>query len=385
MQNFYDKLHALIGKKAASLLPQLEAVKPNPVQLGYQILPKLTPDSLPPAQPPRATSSSYSWPWTQQLIDREMQKLAGLEATLDRLDPLSEAEQTVDYQSLLAAYRPLPAAQRLIDSHLQYNRFWQAAIARDPLGYQRQTELHDAVLERQAIRDALGAPDAAAFHRALRGIAGIDGAPARDVVTPALKEREQTLAHEIHAATERIPPPSFLRVEHPTPHLWIVHVPFSTDIEDAEFIRAVQTAIESLWRVRDGEDEFRVQLSISVIPASQLYGQPPAPRAGEPIDLQAHLGHFPSDGAVLTTGATTTHVTAGRCIALGPQEITPHTLAHEFGHILGFKDVYFRGYRDLGVDGYQVIEVVADLEDIMGAPGSGPVLRLHFERLIKGK
>jgi hypothetical protein len=88
---------------------------------------------------------------------------------------------------------------------------------------------------------------------------------------------------------------------------------------------------------------------------------------------------------VLTTGATTTHVTAGRCIALGPQEITPHTLAHEFGHILGFKDVYFRGYRDLGVDGYQVIEVVADLEDIMGAPGSGPVLRLHFERLIKGK
>lgn len=84
---------------------------------------------------------------------------------------------------------------------------------------------------------------------------------------------------------------------------------------------------------------------------------------------------------MLTTGAISTHVT-GRAIVLGPHDITPHVFAHEFGHILGFLDVYFRGYRDLGADGYLVMEVVADPDDIMGAPGSGPVRRRHFERLL---
>ena len=65
-------------------------------------------------------------------------------------------------------------------------------------------------------------------------------------------------------------------------------------------------------------------------------------------DLQAHIARFPRDGAVLTTGANLTHVTPGRCVVLGPQDIAPHVLAHELGHILGFKDMYFRGYRDLG-------------------------------------
>jgi hypothetical protein len=29
------------------------------------------------------------------------------------------------------------------------------------------------------------------------------------------------------------------------------------------------------------------------------------------------------------------------------------------------------------------MEVIADPEDLMGAPGSGPVLRQHFDRLSK--
>jgi hypothetical protein len=72
--------------------------------------------------------------------------------------------------------------------------------------------------------------------------------------------------------------------------------------------------------------------------------------------LPQHLARFPRDGAVLTTGALTTHFYRGP-IVLGSQEIAPSVLAHEFGHVLGFSDTYIRGYKDLGKNGFQVMEV----------------------------
>jgi len=57
-------------------------------------------------------------------------------------------------------------------------------------------------------------------------------------------------------------------------------------------------------------------------------------------------------------------------------------LAHEFGHILGFTDRYIRGYKDLAGDGFEVLEVVADPDDIMAVPSSGSVLLRHFELLL---
>jgi hypothetical protein len=381
LQRLYDVLYTRMSSHTPDLLPQLEAAAPKPVPQGYQILPNLVPDS-PPAQRPRAQSAWYSWPRTEELIAREMHKLDGLAAELDHLATLPVTEQKAAYEKVVAAYGPLPQAQRTIDAHIHYNRLWQRVIAYNKPDYDRQTALHDAVLERQAILDGLRTPDEATFRTALSEIKSIAGDQTRDALERELREREQTLARQIHAATEALPPPPFLRLEHPTPHLWIVHVPFYTDIEDAEFVHAFQSAIESTWHVRDGEDEFRVQLPITYVSATQLYGQQTVPSKGTPITLAAHVALFPPDGGVLTTGASTTHVTVGHCIALGPHALAPHVLAHEFGHILGFKDVYFRGYRDLGADGYQVMEVVADPEDIMGAPGSGPVLRRHFEQII---
>jgi hypothetical protein len=98
------------------------------------------------------------------------------------------------------------------------------------------------------------------------------------------------------------------------------------------------------------------------------------------MNIQKHVEKFPADGAILTTGATTTHVD-GKAIVLGPHDITVSVLAHELGHILGFRDAYFRGYKDLGEDGFQVREIAADPNDIMAAPATGTVLRRHYENL----
>ncbi len=393
LQRLYDALCAAGKRHAPDLYPQLQVAPPKPVTYGYGILPKLLADPPPPTQRPRATPAWYTWPWTDQKIDTEVKKIEAMNHDLDRIASLAEGERHSAYEKLVAQYPALRGAQQNIDSHVQYNRLWQAAIAGNKAGYDRQTVLYYAVLERQAILDALDAPDEAAFRKALAGVHEIDASKPRVDLEPALRAREQVLSGQIHEETDnRGTPPPYVGIEHPSPHLWTVTVRLYTDIADPEFLAAFKHAVETIWRVRDGVDEFRIEVNPAYIDPQEVYQAPPGctwqdaractpPHLGEHIDVGAHIARFPKTGAVLTTGARLTHV-MGTGVALGPHDATPHALAHEIGHLLGFRDVYFRGYEDLGSDGYRVMEVVADPYDIMGNPGSGPVLRRHFERLI---
>src|SRR2546425_5042902 len=80
LQRIHEGLCARAKRDAPDLFPKLEIAPPKPVLHGYQILPKLVPDAPPPVQRPRAQSAWYSWPWTEQLIVRDRQKLDGLAA-----------------------------------------------------------------------------------------------------------------------------------------------------------------------------------------------------------------------------------------------------------------------------------------------------------------
>jgi len=382
LQGVYEALRARVEQAAPHVLPTLASASPKPVRLGYQILPRLVADAPPVVGRAAVQPRSYSWPWTEQMIERDTKKLEQLETELDRPPVPSASGQKAACEKLVADYKNLAERARNIDAHIQYNRLWQRAIANDRPSYDRQTVLEHAAVERATIRDALASADEAAFRKAVARVAGIDSSRARDQLERELRDREAAITREVQEETTQVTPRGLMHVDHPRDHLWILHVPFYTDIEDRQFVHAFKRAVEDVWRLRDGGDTFRVRLSIACLPPARLYGERPVPHVGDQIDLGAHAALFPQGGAVLTTGATTTHFTAARCIALGPHDLAPHVLAHEFGHVLGFKDVYFRGYRDLGEDGYELTEVVADPEDLMGDPGSGPVLRRHFEKLI---
>ena len=382
LERLHDLLSERVKEFGLDLLSKLQAAAPKPIPHGYQFLPKFAPDVAVPAKKPRATSTGFSWPRTEQRIEQGSKVLAGLEGQLEEIPARPGAERRAAYEKLVDEFRRLSDGRKLIDSNIQYNRLWQFNIAELKAEYDRQTRLHDAVLERQAIRDALDAKDDAAFRAALGAVKGIDPVKSRAAIESDLGAREKSLAGEIERAAGALATPAFIRVEQSAPRRWTLRVPMYTDIEDAEFVQAFKDTVEKTWRVGEGEDEFRVEVAIATVSSDRLYKQGAPPRKGDHIDVAKHVALFPQDGAALTTGAVTTHV-FGRAIVLGPHDIAPHVLAHEFGHILGFRDFYFRGYKDLGPDGYLVMEAIADPNDIMGAPGYGPVLRRHFERIIE--
>ncbi len=355
LDRIHNGLSEQLRRDAPDLLPAVEP--PPPIAYGYQILPRIVSDA-PPGPPAKPHVVSFSWPWSETLISREMTSLERLDSDLAKASQGPVEGRHTAYEAIVADYKKAVDRRRVIDANIDYNWLWQRQIANDRPLFDRLT----ARLNTEA--DKL--------------------------------ERPAAPVPESEARVVDLDPPAFVRVDSPAGRVRIVTVPFYTDILDSAEIESFRRAIETYWHVYDGQDEYRVRLTVNAIPPERLYcgptddGKAPAaacapPAKGEHIDLEAHVARFPADGAVLTTGAASLQLTAGRAIVLGPHDVAPRTLAHEFGHVLGFPDAYLRGYKDLGADGFQVMEFVPDLEDIMSSPGDGSVLARHFRALITAK
>lgn len=368
LERFHDALADTLRRVAPELLPQLDP-PPAPAVTGYQLLPRLVPDA--PSQPPtKPQLTSYYWGWSDTLYERQTTALALLEADLASMTaragaaPASGARVATRGSGppqavgrLIEAYRTIAAARGAIDADVGYNWFWQREIANNRARFDARTRLIDHAL--------------------------------------ALTAKDAPLSADIRSASAPQDTPSFVRVESPTRHLHVVTVPLITDISDDAFVERFTAAIEAHWTLAAGGDVYRVRLDITRMTPHSLYCGPTAgapqavpctaPAHGDSIDLATHVARFPPGRAVLTTGARALHVAERRAIVLTPFDVTPRVLAHEFGHVLGFPDAYLRGYRDLGDDGFRVIEYVPDQSNIMAAPGAGSVREHHFRQLIAAR
>jgi len=171
--------------------------------------------------------------------------------------------------------------------------------------------------------------------------------------------------------------PAFVKVDRTKPDYIVIRVPVYTDIQDEEFLAKAKSAIEELWQAKEGDVTYRLEIELRPVP--------PSAQQGDRIDVRAHAAKFPEDGAVLTTGAQTNHSLVGRYVALAPGDLYARTLAHEFGHVLGFRDGYIRGYRDLGERGFEILELTSVFDDLMSAPREGHVQSAHFRLIVEAQ
>lgn len=326
LEAFFTRLKRQIEQSAPELLPTLVPPR-KPVLYGYGLIPDIHPDP-PEADDERFESRVYNWDLTGGYVEGEEIKL---QRALQRM---AAANGKVVLEELALEYRTLLNNQSLVDRHIQYNRFWQREIAADRPRFDRLTEIYNKIREddievQEMVREVLGTPTVPDFVRIVR-----DG--------------------------NRI----------------AIHLPVYTDIPDTAFLDRMTTAVEEVWNIRTDDATFSLKLEIRQVTLED------PPERGTHVDLRAHTSTFPMDGAVLTTGAQSTHAFVGRAIILGYEPLSYRTVAHEFGHLLGFHDGYVRGYRDLGDRGFEIMEVVSSFEDIMSAPRAGRVLPEHYRMLL---
>ena len=327
------------AEEAATLLRQMEKAPPPIGIYGYKMLPRIV--EIP--QPPTPIRSiSYSWPVTEGYIRGESEKLDRARSDLARVAGTPIGEKLGLLRELVDRYRESVRNQTTIDQYIEYNRFWQRTIADSRSRYDRMTEVYWMMKSGNPataaeIRDVLGKPKA----------------------------------------------PRFIRVRRQGSNRVVLQVRVYTDIEDEGYLSQARSVIENAWRAEDGGTLYAAEIELRRIPPKDLYRGKPAPGHGDHLDIDKHVGRFPDDGGVLTTGAEFTHGSIGRYVALGPGDLAPRTLAHEFGHILGFNDGYIRGYSNLGERGFEILELTAFFDDIMSAPREGRVQPTHFKLLME--
>jgi len=340
--------HAVLLSRARleqpALVPQLTqppASRPH----GYGIVPELREDG--PEAPVTARERTYS-----------LERLAGeLENDLHDAATLVVAAAGSPLEAQVAELERLRERLRNVEEHLDYHAYWQRAVVEQSDFFAARNRLVAEVRELNAERRGGGPPE-------------------------RIAERSRALLERLAPFT----PTPGLRIETREGGQQVLPVVLLTDIENDAFLAVFQHAVETTFERAPSASapRFAIELEIRRISPSTLYPEG-APARGAAIEMSAHLARFPDGALILTTGEDSTHAWTGHYIALGPDPVTRRTLAHEFAHLLGFRDAYLRGYDGdpHGPYGAILVEWVGLADDLMGDSEHGRVTEAMIRTLLE--
>jgi hypothetical protein len=225
LTQFHDALADRLRRDAPDLLAKLEP--PPAVKTGYQLLPRIVPDAAP-KPPAKPQVISYSWTWSETLMGRQNEALDRLESDLAKVPAASSAERRSAYDAIVTGYRKVVDDQRPIDSDVDYNWLWQKGIANDRAEFDRATTLLDAIRDRQA--------------------------------------RDEPLTADILAQAGPVAAQTFVQTEPSSSHGRNRDGTHAHGHHRRCLVDAFKTAVENVWQMRVGADQFRVRLIIDVLP-----------------------------------------------------------------------------------------------------------------------
>jgi len=340
-------LIARAERENPELLQRLTEKPAIPRRTGYRLLPDVEPDqSLQKLEPRRQTYSLESLTTISTTNFRDAALLS-----LHVAD-----EPTAPLEHLIAEYERLRPKLDNLDSHINYHSMWQQAAIDDTEFFARQNRIHARTIEWDQSRANV---DPQASDSARMGIVKL---VASFRPTPGL-------AIELDASGTRV-----------------LKVSVATDITNAPFLEKFRRGVLAAFSESEAARarRFRVDLIFDQIAPASLYPEG-SPEIGAVIDEDAHVARFPNGALVLTTGAKRTHAYVGRHIQLGTDPTVSRSLAHEFAHLLGFKDAYLRAFEGTPDDpfGCVFVEWTGLRNDLMGSPSRGLVTVAMIDQLLQ--
>ncbi len=337
-------------RRAVGNAEETARLTPEPTGLrlpGYGVLPAVVEDDAPGEIVPMERQYSLERLTTDSIaVFRDAALLAGQATRGERV-----------LAPLVAEFERLAGRLHNLEDHVGYHAQWQAAVGEYPEFFAERNRIIEQV-RRMDSRRQQGASKGELEHERREILSQL--APFEPTPGLALEER---------SGGERV-----------------LAVTVTTDIDDGPFLAAFREGVEDAFNgsAAARSRRFEVELRLTRVTPAELYPSGP-PGHGEPIDADTHLACFPEGALVLTTGEESTHAWNGRAILLGPAELSRRTLAHEFAHLLGFRDGYLRGCdaQREGPFGAILVEWIGLQDDLMGNAKGGRVTDEMIDTLIE--
>ena len=345
-----EEIHSVLVLRAQDkdpdLLKLLSLDPPEPHATGYGLLPEILVNAAQAPVEPRQTYYSLRW------IETRLNEVLGSVGELG-----SQIPDTTELEPLVALFEQLLKDLRNLESHLNYHKYWQNAVMEYPEYFSKHNELVILAREMNALIKSNGN-----------------------------SEQIANLRNQLLQKTAPFRPTPELKILRPDEQELVLPVLVCTDIEDSEFLSAFQTGVQEAFSLSPAAQSYRfsIELKWRLVRVSELYPDR-SPSYGESVDINEHVALFKGCPLLLTTGASSTHAFVGTRIVLGTTPISPRTLAHEFGHLLGFEDAYVRGYDGDPASPYGVVivEWTGLSSGLMGDSTRGQVSEDMINTLIK--